>query len=204
MPGGERGAAPPSLAKLIEELTKLPGIGRKTAQRLAYHIVRWPEPRTEALSEAIREVKDLTVMCSVCQNLTDQEICPVCSDPNRDRATICVVETPVDVLALEGTNTYRGLYHVLHGAVSPINGVRPEDLKIKELLARAANSAVTELILATNQTAEGELTAMYIGTKVTRPSLSLTRLARGLPTGGSLEHTDVTTISRALGGRQEL
>ena len=203
-PGAKKAGGAPSLAKLTEELAKLPGIGQKTAQRLAYHIVKWPRPRAEALSEAIKDVKQLTILCCNCHNITDADPCHICRNPNRDHATICVVETPLDVLALESTGTYNGLYHVLHGAISPINGVRPEDLRIGELLARSEDQELREMILATNQTTEGELTSLYIRTKLTRENLAITRLARGLPNGGSLEHTDATTISRALGGRQQV
>jgi recombination protein RecR len=193
----------PSVARLIGELNKLPGVGPKSAQRLAYHLIRVPDA-AEALAEAVIGVKERVFFCSRCQNLTDMDPCGVCSDPRRDQTQVCVVEGPLDILAVERTNCYRGLYHVLHGVISPMNGIGPEELKLKELAARLQDSDVQEVIIATNPTLEGEATAMYIQRHLSRDDLRITRLARGLPVGGSLEHTDETTLSRAFQGRQDL
>ena len=193
----------PSVARLIGELNKLPGVGPKSAQRLAYHIIRQPE-EAQALAEAVMGVKERVFFCSKCQNLTDEDPCGVCADPRRDHAQVCVVEGPLDILALERTGCYRGLYHVLHGVISPMNGVGPEELKLKELATRLKESPVTELIIATNPTLEGEATAMYIQRNVTPPGARVTHLARGLPMGGDLEYADPVTLSRAFQGRGEL
>ena len=194
----------PSLARLVEELNKLPGIGPKSAQRLAYHVIRLPADEAGALAEAILGVKETIVLCTVCQNLTDTDPCQICSDLRRDRSQICVVEEPMDVLVLERTHCYRGLYHVLHGVISPMNGVGPEDLKLKELFPRLEDGSVKEVIMATNPTLEGEATAMYIRRHITPVGLGVTHLARGLPVGGDLEYADELTLSRAFQGRQEL
>jgi len=193
----------PSVARLIQELNKLPGIGPKSAQRLTYFVVRLPEEEARALAEAILAVKESTLFCSWCQNIADQDPCALCSDPSRDGSQICVVEEPLDVLALERARCYRGLYHVLHGVISPINGVGAEDLKIRELLVRLREGDVKEIILATNPTLEGEATAMYIRRLIAPLGVKVTHLARGLPQGGDLEYADETTLSRAFQGRQE-
>lgn len=197
-------SASPSLTKLIGELNKLPGVGPKSAQRLAYHMIRLPEVDAYALADAITAVKQSVVFCQECQNLTDSSPCSICADEQRNPEIICVVEDPLDVLALERTRCFRGLYHVLHGAISPLNGVGPDQLKIKELLARMADGPVKELVIATNPTLEGEATAMYIRRNLDRGELKVTHLARGLPVGGSLEYSDELTLSRAFQGRQEL
>ena len=197
-------SASPSLTNLIGELNKLPGVGPKSAQRLAYYLIRLPEIDAYALADAITAVKQSVVFCHECQNLTDSSPCSICADGQRNREMVCVVEDPLDVLALERTRCFRGLYHVLHGAISPLNGVGPEQLKIKELLSRLAGGQVTELVIATNPTLEGEATAMYIRRNLDRGDLKVTHLARGLPVGGSLEYSDELTLSRAFQGRQEL
>ena len=197
-------SAAPSLARLIQELSKLPGIGPKSAQRLAYFIIRLPQDEAYALADAVSGVKRNIVFCDECQNLADVSPCSICADHRRNRQVLCVVEEPLDVLALERARCYRGLYHVLHGVISPINGVGPEQLKLKELLDRLANEEVTELVIATNATLEGEATAMYINRHLPRPGIKVSHLARGLPVGGSLEYTDEVTLSRAFQGRQEL
>ena len=197
-------SAAPSIARLVQELNRLPGIGPKSAQRLAYHIIRLPEEEAYALAEAVTAVKQNTIFCGECQNLAEVTPCTVCADGRRTRTIICVVEDPMDVLALERTRSFRGLYHVLHGVISPINGVGPDQLKVRELLTRLQDPEVAELVVATNPTMEGEATAMYIQRHLGRDDLRVTRLARGLPVGGSLEHTDETTLSRAFQGRQEL
>lgn len=194
----------PTVARLIEELNRLPGIGPKTAQRLAYHIIRMPPEAARALAEAILAVKERVRLCSLCQNLTDQDPCALCTAPDRDRSLLCVVEEPLDVLALERTRAYRGLYHVLHGVISPMAGVGPEDLKIRELLERIRAGGVAEVILATNPSLEGEATAMYLHRLLAPLGVRITRLARGLPMGGELEYADELTLIRALEGRQEM
>ena len=196
--------ASPSLAKLIQELQKLPGIGPKSAQRLAYYLIRLPAEEAYALAEAISAVKQEIIFCQECQNLTDTSPCPICGDTRRNRELVCVVEDPLDVLALERTRCFRGLYHVLHGVISPINGIGPEQLKLKELFTRLSGGQIKELVIATNPTLEGEATAMYIRRHLTRDDLKVTHLARGLPVGGSLEYTDELTLSRAFQGRQEM
>jgi len=197
-------AASPSLTRLIQELNRLPGVGPKSAQRLAYYLIRLSDGEAYALADAITAVKQSVVFCQECQNLTDASPCAICSDSQRSRDMICVVEDPLDVLALERTRCYRGLYHVLHGAISPLNGIGPDQLKIKELLDRLKEGQITELVMATNPTLEGEATAMYIRRNLDRGGLTVTHLARGLPVGGSLEYSDEMTLSRAFQGRQEL
>ena len=194
-------AAP--VARLIQEFHKLPGIGSKSAQRLAYFLVRMPEEEAKSLAEAVLAVKERILLCSECQNISEQDPCPICKDPNRDVSTICLLEEPLDVLAMERTHAYKGLYHVLHGAISPINGISAEDLKIRELLERLKGSAVKEIILATNPNLEGEATAMYVQKLVSPLVERITRLARGLPVGGDLEYADQVTLTRAFEGRQE-
>jgi recombination protein RecR len=195
-------AAP--VARLIEEFHKLPGIGPKSAQRLTYHLLRAPADDARALAQAILEVKEKTVLCSVCQNITDSDPCSICSNPDRDHGAICVVEEPLDILALERTGAYKGLYHVLHGVISPMDGVGPEDLKVQELLSRLRSGDVREVIMATNPNLEGEATAMYIARLISPLGLKVTRLARGLPVGADLEYADNVTLARALEGRQEV
>ncbi|MFY9487637.1 MAG: recombination mediator RecR [Solirubrobacterales bacterium] len=194
----------PPVERLITELSKLPGIGRRTAQRLAFHILRVPEDEGLALAEAIREVKEKIGFCEVCFNLTDQPVCRICTDERREKALICVVEEPSDIIPIERTNEYHGQYHVLGGALSPIDGVEPEDLKIAELIRRAEDPTVTEIVLATNPTTTGEATALYIGDAIARkrPELTITRPASGLPVGADLEYTDEVTLGRAFTGRR--
>jgi recombination protein RecR len=196
----------PPVERLITELSKLPGIGRRTAQRLAFHILRVEEQEGLALADAIREVKEKIGFCEVCFNLTDQPVCKICSDARRDRSTICVIEEPGDIIPLERTNEYHGLYHVLGGALSPIDGVEPEDLKIAELLGRADDPEVKEIVLATNPTTTGEATALYLGDALAarRADLTITRPASGLPVGADLEYTDEVTLGRALLGRRSV
>ena len=199
-----------SVTALIEELAKLPGIGPKTAQRLTFYIMRSPADQARRLAEAITQVKESIIQCSICYNLTETDPCPICANSQRDRHIICVVEEPLDVLALEKTGVFKGLYHVLHGALSPIEGIGPRDLRIDELVARTRARAesddepVREVILATNPNYEGDYTAAYIAPLIARPDLKVTRLARGLPIGGDLEYADEGTLSRALEGRREL
>ena len=192
------------MSRLVQELNRLPGIGPKSAQRLAYYIIRLPDDDAYALADAVTSVKQNIIFCEECQNLTDASPCQVCSDPRRDRTIICVVEDPLDVLAMERTRSYRGLYHVLHGVISPINGVGPDQLKLKELFNRLSRDDVAEMVVATNPTLEGEATAMYIRRHQGRENIKITHLARGLPVGGSLEYTDETTVTRAFQGRQEI
>jgi len=197
-----------SVTALIEELAKLPGIGPKTAQRLTFLILRSPSDQARRLAEAIVRVKESIIECSVCHNLTETDPCPICANTQRERNVICVVEEPLDVLALEKTGAFKGLYHVLHGALSPMEGIGPKDLRIDELVARVrpggSDEPVSEVILATNPNYEGDYTAAYIKPLIMRPELAVTRLARGLPIGGDLEYADEGTLSRALEGRREL
>ena len=195
-------AAP--LARLIEEFYKLPGIGPKSAQRLAYHLLRMPSVEAQALAAAILEVKEKVTFCSICQNVTEVSPCGICSDERRDRSVICVVEEPLDILAIERSQSYRGLHHVLHGAISPMDGIGPEDLKVAELLQRLRSGEVQEVILATNPNLEGEATSMYLNRLLRPLGVKVTRLARGLPVGGDLEYADDVTLARALEGRQEM
>jgi recombination protein RecR len=192
------------LARLIDELSKLPGVGPKTAQRLAYHILRSTGSDAEALAAAVRSVKTDLKYCSVCFNIAEADPCALCSSDERDQRLVCVVEEPLDVLAIERTGQFKGVYHVLHGAISPVNGVRPDDLRIAELAARAGKNGIEELILATNPNLEGEATAMYIAQLLSETGARITRLARGLPMGGDLEYADEVTVSRALEGRRAL
>lgn len=190
------------IARLIGEFHKLPGIGPKTAQRLAYYLIRMPGEHAHGLADAIVAVKDRVAMCSRCFNLTDTDPCNICADPQRDETTVCVVEEALDVLALERTHSYRGLYHVLHGAVSPMNGIGPDDLKIHPLLSRMNDEPIREIILATNPNLEGDATAMYIHRLISPLGIEITRPARGLPVGGDLEYADESTLGRAIEGRQ--
>lgn len=189
---------------MIEEFHKLPGIGPKSAARLTYHLLRMPEDQARSLAEAIVAVKERIVLCSLCQNLTDTDPCAICGSTERDRTMICVVEEPLDILALERTGGYNGLYHVLHGVISPIEGIGPDDLKIGELLARLRDGSVAEVILATNPSLEGEATTMYLQRLISPLGLRVTCLARGLPVGGDLEYADEVTLARALEGRRAL
>ncbi len=191
------------LTRLVEQFAHLPGIGRKTAQRLAFYLLAQPPERAAEFAEAIREASSSIHRCSVCQNLTDGELCPVCSDPRRDRSIVCVVADPRDVLAFERMREYRGLYHVLHGLLSPMEGVGPEGLTIKDLLRRL-DGTVTEVVMGTNPTVEGEATAMYISRLIKPLGVKVTRLAYGLPAGGNLEFADDVTLGRALEGRSEM
>jgi recombination protein RecR len=194
----------PPLARLIEQFEKLPGIGKKTAQRLAFFLLNMPEGEARQFAEAIVDAKEKIHCCSVCQNLTDSDVCNVCSSVDRDRSVVCVVEDPRDVVAFERTREYNGLYHVLHGVISPMDGVGPEQLRIKELLARVGSGEVTEVIMATNPTVEGEATAMYVARLLKPLEVKVTRLAYGIPVGGDLEYADEVTLSRALEGRNLL
>jgi recombination protein RecR len=194
----------PPLARLIEQFEKLPGIGKKTAQRLAFFLLNMPEGEARQFAEAIVDAKEKIHCCSVCQNLTDSDVCNVCSSVDRDRSVVCVVEDPRDVVAFERTREYNGLYHVLHGVISPMDGVGPEQLRIKELLVRVGSGEVTEVIMATNPTVEGEATAMYVARLLKPLEVKVTRLAYGIPVGGDLEYADEVTLSRALEGRNLL
>lgn len=196
-------STPDPILRLIDEFHKLPGIGPKSAQRLAYYILRVPEKDAEALANAILEVKQKIVFCSVCRNITEEDPCPVCTDERRDRSTICVVEQAMDVIAMERAGGLRCLYHVLHGVLNPMDGIGPEDLAIRELITRLGSDEVKEIIMATNPSLEGEATAMYIKRLVLPLGVRITRLARGLPSGADLEYTDDVTLSRALQGRQD-
>jgi len=198
------GSAAEPVSRLIEEFHKLPGIGPKSAARLTYHLLRMPEDQARSLAEAIVAVKERIVLCSLCQNLTDTDPCAICGSTERDRTMICVVEEPLDILALERTGGYNGLYHVLHGVISPIEGIGPDDLKIGELLARLRDGSVAEVILATNPSLEGEATTMYLQRLISPLGLRVTCLARGLPVGGDLEYADEVTLARALEGRRAL
>ncbi len=192
------------LTKLIAELSKLPGIGGKTAQRLAFHILSLSDDEAEALADAIREAKHSMHYCSVCGNLTDVDPCPVCSDETRDHSIICVVEDPKDVSAMERIREYRGVYHVLNGAISPIDGIGPDDINLRSLIIRLQSEDVKEVILATNPNIEGEATAMYIAKLIKPSGIKVSRIAHGIPVGGDLEYADEVTLSKALEGRREL
>ena len=192
------------VARLIEQFHKLPGIGPKMAQRLCYYLLRMPAEEVEALAGAITTVKQQTFFCSRCQNITDREPCTLCSSPGRDIGRICVVQDPMDVFALERTGAYKGLYHVLHGVIDPMNRVGPDNLRIRELLARLTDGVVKEIVLATNPTVEGEATALYVQRLVQPLGPRVTRLARGLPVGSDLGYADNLTLARALEGRQEI
>ncbi|HEX2938741.1 MAG TPA: recombination mediator RecR [Ruminiclostridium sp.] len=195
-------AAP--LSKLIEQFERLPGIGHKTAQRLAFFILNGTQDQADQFAKAIVEAKKNMHYCKSCQNLTDGEICGICSSPSRDGSVICVVEDPRDVVAFERTRDYSGLYHVLHGVISPMDGIGPEQLKIKELLARIGDGQVKEIIMATNPDVEGEATAMYVSRLLKPLGVKVTRIAYGLPAGGELEYADEVTLLKALEGRSEI
>ncbi len=190
--------------KLIDELAALPGIGNKSAQRLAFYIIGMSPARVKKLSETIVQAKEHVAYCKVCQNLTDSEVCPICANPKRDKSQIMVVENPRDLAAYERTGKYEGLYHVLHGAISPMLGVGPNDIRLKELMQRLRDEEVKEVIVATNSSLEGETTAMYISRLIKPSGIKVTRIASGVPVGGDLEYIDEVTLLRALEGRTEL
>ncbi len=195
---------PTALQELTDQFAKLPGIGGKTAQRLAFHVLSLPLADAQEFAEAIVKAKETVHTCPVCQNLTDREVCPICDDEMRDRSVICVVAEPKDVIAMERSREFRGVYHVLHGVISPLNHVTQEDIKIKELLMRIASGEVREVIMATNPDTEGEATAMYISRLLRPMEVRVTRLACGVSVGSQLEYADEVTLSRALEGRQEM
>ena len=195
---------PEPLARLVEQLQKLPGIGAKGAQRLAFHILKNPRDEAERLCDAIREVKERVTYCSTCNNITDQDPCVFCTSPARDQRVICVVEEPQNVSVVEKTREFRGVYHVLMGALSPLHGVGPDDLKIKGLLARVGDAGVDEIILATNPTVEGEATALYLARLLKPLGVRVTRIAMGIPVGSDLEYADEVTMTRAMEGRREV
>lgn len=192
------------LNKLINELSKLPGIGGKTAQRLAFHILSMDDKAAEELAGAISGAKKAMTYCSVCGNLTDTDPCVICSDDSRDKSVICVVESPKDVVAMEKIREYKGYYHVLHGAISPMDGIGPDDINLKNLILRLQDENVNELIIATNPNIEGEATAMYIARLIKPSGIKVTRIAHGIPVGGDLEYADEVTLLKAVEGRREL
>lgn len=194
----------PPVARLVEEFEKLPGIGHKTAQRLAFHVLNLPLEKVEGLAGAIIQAKQKTRYCSVCSNLTEEDPCSLCGSSVRDKSTICVVEDPRDVVAMERTKEFKGLYHVLHGAISPMEGIGPDDIKIRELLNRVNDGGIKEVILATNPKIEGEATAMYISKLLKPLGIKATRIAHGIPVGGDLEYADEVTLAKALEGRREI
>lgn len=196
-------AIPKSVARLIDEFAKLPGVGPKTASRLTFYLLRAPEEQVQSLAEALYELRRHLVTCSRCFNIGETNPCGICSDTARDQTIVCVVEEPLDVIAIERTGAYKGLYHVLHGAISPVDGILPQDLRIRELVQRVEQEPIEEIILATNPTLEGEATAEYIARQLRSRPVRVTRLARGLPMGGDLEYADEVTLSRALQGRSE-
>jgi recombination protein RecR len=197
---------PEPVVKLVEAFSRLPGVGPKTASRLTFFLLRAPDELSSGLADALRDLKTQTKFCSICGNITVDDPCPVCSDPKRDHGTVAVVEESLDLLALERTGSYHGVYHVLHGAISPVNGIGPDDIRIKELVKRLDDPAanILEIIIATNPGLEGDATAMYIQRELASKGVKITRLARGLPVGGDLEYVDAVTLSRALQGRNEL
>lgn len=193
-----------AISNLTQEFSKLPGIGPKSAQRITFHLLRSPDEKTKSLAEALLSLKQRVTLCSSCCNVTESDPCPICRNPQRDTSQLCIVEQPQDILALEHTGVYKGLYHVLHGAISPTEGVGADDIRIGELLERLKNNTVQEVILATNTNLEGEQTAMYLGRLIAPLNIRVTRLARGLPYGTELEYADDVTLTRALEGRAEL
>ena len=193
----------PAVDNLVAQLSRLPGVGQRTAQRLAFHLLSAPKQEALALATAIEEVKERVRFCSECGNLTEEELCSICIDARRDRTVVCVVEQPVDVISIERTHEYRGLYHVLGGSLSPLDGVEPEHLRIDELLRRVGAGGIGEVVLATNPNMTGEATAAYVADRL-RDRVRVTRLASGLPVGGDLEYADEVTLGRALAGRREL
>ncbi len=192
-----------ALERLVEQFERLPGIGHKTAQRLAYYVLQMPKDQAGVFSAAILEAHEKIQYCGICKNFSDGEVCPICADPARDHSVICVVEDPRDVFALERTHEFDAVYHVLHGTISPVHDVGPDDLYIKELIRRLGEEEVKEVIMATNPTVEGELTAMYVSKLIKPLGIKVTRLAYGIPVGGDLEYADEVTLSRALEGRNE-
>lgn len=192
-----------AISRLVQEFSKLPGIGPKSAQRITFHLLRSPDEKAKDLAAALEALKQKITLCSVCCNVTEADPCPICRNPRRDTAQVCIVEQPQDILALEHTGVYKGLYHVLHGAISPSEGVGTGDIRIGELLNRLQNNTVQEVILATNTNLEGEQTAMYLSRLITPLDIRVTRLARGLPYGTELEYADDVTLTRALEGRSE-
>ena len=192
-----------AIGRLVQEFSKLPGIGPKSAQRITFHLLRAPEEKTQALAEALVSLKQRVNLCSQCCNVTESDPCPICRNPQRDVSQVCIVEQPQDILALEHTGAYRGLYHVLHGAISPTEGIGADDIRTRELLARLQNNTIKEVILATNTNMEGEQTAMYLSRIISPLGIKVTRLARGLPFGTELEYADDVTLTRALEGRAE-
>lgn len=194
---------PVSLQELIDEFNKLPGIGHKSAVRLAFHVMNMPEEKVQKFINAVNRAKTSVHLCNKCQNLTDKDVCDICSSNKRDTHIICVMESPKDVTALEKTKEYNGLYHVLHGAISPMDGIGPDDIKIKELISRLTPE-VTEVIMATNPTVEGEATAMYIARLLKPMGITVTRIAHGIPVGGDIEYADEVTLTRAIEGRREI
>jgi recombination protein RecR len=197
-------SVPRPVERLVEAFARLPGIGTKTASRLTYYLLRVPQEESKELAEALLAMRTETHFCSTCFNITVDDPCPICQDERREGRLICVVEEPLDVVAIERTQQFNGRYHVLHGAINPVEGIGPEDLRIDELMARIEDEAVEELIVATNPTLEGEATAMYLKRQLADRPVKLTRLARGLPSGGDLEYADTTTLSQAFQGRSEL
>jgi recombination protein RecR len=195
---------PEPVTRLIEAFAQLPGIGPKSASRLTFYLLRRPAEQAEALANALLDLKQKIVFCSICFNITEESPCAICRDESRDRSILCVVEEPLDVVAIDRTGEYRGLYHVLHGAISPVEGIGPDELRINELLARLKAQPVKEVLLATNPNLEGEATAMYVARLLQPLGVRVTRLARGLPVGGDLEYADSITLSRALEGRREM
>jgi len=192
------------ISRLVNEFSRLPGIGPKTASRLTYYLLRAPDEQATSLAEAIRELRERLVYCQVCLNIVEKSPCSICENERRDHSIICVVEEPLDVLAIERTGQYNGVYHVLHGAISPVEGIGPDDIRIRELLVRLAGGTIREVILATNPSLEGEATAMYMARLIRTAGPIVTRLATGLPIGGDLEYADEITLARALEGRREL
>ena len=192
------------LENLVDQFEKMPGIGHKTAQRLAYYVLNLSKTEAEALAAAVTEAHTRIHYCSRCCNLTDKELCPVCASPSRDHSVICVVETPRDTTAVENTHEFQGVYHVLHGSISPLNGISPEELTVKELLATIAQGGVSEVIMATNPTVEGDATALYLSGLLKPMGIKVTRLAYGIPVGGDLEYADEYTLAKALEGRNEI
>lgn len=197
-------AIPEPVTKLIDALSRLPGVGPKTASRLTYYLLRAPDELSQSLAQALGNLKSQTQFCSVCFNITVDDPCPICSDTSRDQRTIAVVEEPLDVLAIERTGVYKGVYHVLHGAISPVNGIGPDDIRIAELVSRVEKGNALEVVIATNPGQEGDATAYFIQKMLAPKGVKLTRLARGLPVGGDIEYADTVTLMRALQGRSEL
>ena len=195
---------PAALERLSEQFARLPGIGSKTAQRLAFYMLGLPQEQAEEFAETILQARRTVHLCPICQNLTDQDVCPICADPERDQSLICVVAEPKDVIAMERAREYTGVYHVLHGVISPLSHVGPDDIRIRELLERVQSDTVREIIMATNPDTEGEATAMYLSRLLRGLGVKVTRLAYGIPVGSQLEYADEVTLLRALNGRQEM